>query len=582
MMDKTVLASLLEPLEDSEGILVCTNEVPYRDDESTKRLFGTFQFTEIDGLDGGPHYRYTNSGVVICHTGPSINVLIGGEVPEAIPDLMRALDQLGWKDVDIYSRHGQAFFDDIARHTPASVDLNITLREVPIDLSDDLADFARQATAASAESFENAEASFMQMLRSDAGLPPSPVSTPQEAPAADVEASNLGMGVAVGVAHNYVPDSDADEFAPMVPAPIPLIGEPPVNALPISAAPKPAQARPVISLATPSPVDLQPVPQNRPPAAVEPVLAQDLHRTSGASRLVGGTTSTNSISVKQVTEVQEETPVQKRATPSPTPMPAAQVRHKFESHPVSSDFPAEPISLGDSLVVACLPEHRYLDEELQELADGRDIVILEPGAATWSDCHASWTLLDEHSGVDLVAALWPNEKQDHLAIHAMFTLAQHQSAPHSLSNLLALAGQDISDELFSQFADAGIHAQLIDHLRMQHRMGLLDMSLWRMVVDLWSAAAMTCSRQVLFSALAERQVKPLLVLVRLDAMDFGSAAEFLAAGALRWASRLANSQRTAATVVPAAPLMEKEALAASLVSQMPPDMLSLFKRIINS
>lgn len=582
MMDKTVLASLLEPLEDSEGIFVCTNEVPYRDDDSTKRLFGTFQFTEIDGLDGGAHYRYTNSGVVICHTGPSINVLIGGEVPEAIPDLMRALDQLGWKDVDIYSRHGQAFFDDIARHTPASVDLNITLREVPIDLSDALADFGRQAVAASAESFETAEASFMQMIRSDAGLPPSSTSTPLEAPTSEAEANNLGMGVAVGVAHNYVPDIDIDEFAPMVPAPIPLVDEQPMSGVPISAAPKPTQARPVISLATPSPVGLQPVPKIQHLASVEPEPAQESHRTTGGSGLVGTTQSTSSISVKPVAAVTEETPAQKRALPSPTPMPAAHERRNLESRPVSSDFPAEPISLGDSLVVACLPERRYSGEELQALADGRDIVILEPGAATWSDCHVSWNLLDEHSGVDLLAALWPNEKQDHLAIHAMFTLARHQSVPHSLSNLLALATQDVSDELFVQFAEAGIRTQLIDHLRMQHRLGLLDMSLWRMVVDLWSAAAMTCTRQIAFSALSDRQVKPLLVLVRLDAMDFGSAAEFVAAGALRWASRLANSQRAVASVVPVAQFAEKEALAASLVSRMPPDMLSLFKRILNS
>lgn len=578
-LDNTVLASLLEPLDDSEGILICKNEIPYRDDDSTRRLFGTFQFTEIDGLDGGSHYRYTNSGVVICHTGPSINVLIGGDVPEAIPDLMRALDQLGWKHVDIYSRHGEAFFNDIARHTPASVDLNITLREVPIDLSDDLADFARKANEASAEAFDDAEARFMNILRSDAGLPPSSISTAVETADAQPEQSRLGMGVAVGVAHNYVPDSNIDEFTPMVPAPIPLSDEQPATTVSISAAPKPAQARPVISLATPSPVA-----QNHAQAIVESVATHDIPNTTGASGPVGSTKSdhSHSVSVKPASGATEANPVQKRVLPSPAPMSAPHVRRNFETRSVSPDFPTAPISLGDSLIVACLPERRYSDEELLQLANGRDIVIFEPGAATWSDHHVSWNLLAERPGMDLVAALWPNEKQDHLAIHAMLTLAREQPTRQSLANLLALATQNISDELFSQFAEAGIHTQLVDHLWMQHRLGLLDVSLWRMVVDLWSASTTTCARQIQFSGLADGSVKPLLVLVRVDAMDVGSAAEFLAAGAVRWAFRLANSQRAVTTAIPKVPLSEKEELAAALVSQMPPEVLSLFKRIVNS
>lgn len=579
-LDHTVLASLLEPLEDSEGILVCCNEFPFRDEDSTKRLFGTFQFTEVEGLDGGQHYRYMDSGVVICHTGPSINILIGGEVPEAVPDLMRAIDQLGWRTVDVYARHGQAFFDDIARHMPASVDLDIALQEVPVELSDDLTDFAREAAAEGNVDYADVETNFMNMLRSESGLPSSPAPSLALAavPAEQTESVNVGMGMAVGVAHNYVPDAVLDDFAPTIPMPIPSAEEQPAQAGPVASPAKPqaASVRPVISLATASPVV---APQGRHQAESAAIPAKPAP-TVVSEQQVNSTEPARSMDKQpaQTLRMAETTPEMR----PPCPTPISGVRHQFDSRISPPEFPDEPISLGDSLVVVCLSERFCSEADLQELAAGRDVVIFEPGAVKLSDRHVSWNMIDEPAGLDLVAALWPYAKEDHLAVHAMLTLARLQPAPHSLSGLLALAKQDIESEIFPQLAAAQIDPQVMEYLRMQHRLGLMSVALWRMVVDLCSAAELERLHQsiarVSFSALAARQVKPLLVVVRLDALDSGSAAEFLAAGALRWVSRLANSRRAMMMPVPDELLSEAE----SLVSKMTPELLSLVQKLVNA
>lgn len=584
-LDQTVLASLLEPLEDSEGILVCGDEVPYRDEDSTKRLFGAFQFFGIDGLDGGQHYRYAGSGVVICHTGPSVNVLIGGDVTEAIPDLMRALDQLGWQNVDVYSTHGQAFFDDLAKHMPASVHLDVSLREIPAELSDDLQDFARQAFAATGGAGEaSVEEKFMSMLRSESSLSPSPAPNFAVAPSVQKETVNPGMGLAVGVSHNFVPEDDPADLSPTVPLPIPPTEKPPVNPTPFAAQEKPkaAMARPVIPLATASPVA---APQSQLQVESVAMLADPVPTSESETNAVA-LEPARSVVEQAIPAVRTAAMKQEVQLPFPAPAPTLNARRDFESLVISPDFPDAPITLGDSLVVVCLPKRGYSDADLQELAGDRDIVIFEPGAVNGSNRHVGWDMIDEQAGVDLVAALWPNEKQDHLAVHAMFALARHQPAPRSLSSLLTLATQDIESAIFPQLEAAEIDPQIVDYLHMQHRLGLLDVSLWRMVVDLWSAARLEESQQaavrVSFSALAGRRVKPLLVLVKLDALDSGSASEFLAAGALRWVSRLAISQRTTTTFGAAVPVTEKEQLAASLASLMTPELLSILHKLVNS
>lgn len=592
-LDQTVLASLLEPLEDSEGILICVNEVPFRDEDSTKRLFGAFQFFGIDGLNGGQHYRYASSGVVISHTGPSVNLLIGGDVTEAIPDLMRALDQMGWRNVDVYSPHGQNFFDDLVKHMPASVQLDVSLRDIPTELNVDLRDLARQASAATVANDATDEANFMNMLRSESGIPPSPATASFAEPIMQKETVNPGMGmgvgvgVGVGVSHNFVPDTDPADFAPMIPSPIPAAEEYAANTT-LSASSLKSQSpqmRPVISLATASPVAV-PHDMSKTKPVVMPANQASII-VSEQKAVVVEPEPTRLIDEQLATTIMQKSKViVEKQAPCPVPVSAPGVRHNFVSRLVFPIFPEAPITLGDSLVVVCLPERSYSDESLRVLAEDREIVIFEPGAVKVSDRHVRWDIINEQAGVDLVAALWPQAKEDHLAIHALFDCVRDQSSPHSLSDLLALAIQDIDSVILPRLQAVGTDSQVMDYLRMQHRLGLLEVSLWRIVVDLWSVATLEPAQQSVarmsFVALAERRVKPLLVLVRLDALDAGGGGEFLSDGALRWVSRLAISQRVATPPDVTNQHSETEQLAAKLVSGMTPELLSILQRLVKA
>lgn len=579
-LDRTVLASLLEPLDDCEGILICAGEVPFRDEDSVKRLFSTFQFFGTDGLNGGQHYRYANTGVIICHTGPSINLLIGDDVSEAVPDLMRALDQMGWQNVDVYSRHGQAFFDDLVKNTPASVQLDVSLRDIPSDMSSDLRELARQVSMGTVANAATDEANFMNMLRSESGLP---LADPPPAIPVHQPISAHGMGVAVGIANNYVPDAATDEFAPIIPSPIHADDEISSNASPprTSAGAAPVgTARPVIALATASPVaastDAGQIKAAATPAA-SPAPADRPTQMPAQQR--------QPVQTARMETAQTQEGIGKTfSAAAPSPATAATARRAFVSRiEPPPHLPDAPIVLGDSLVVVCTPGCGYSDDALRTLAEDRGVVIYEPGATALTDRHVGWDLVGENAGVDLVAALWPNERQDHLAIHALLAMARHQPTPHALADLLALAATPVDAGPASRLAEAEVDAVVTDYLRMQHRLGLLELSLWRVIVDLWSAATLASAQSstcVSFSALAARRTAPLLVVVRIDALDTGCAAEFLAFGLLRWISRLADSQRISAAPIVSPSTADTEQLVTSLISGMTPEQIAIFQSIL--
>lgn len=603
----SVLASLLESISECEGVLVCRDTLPAMDDDAVGRCFSTFMFTQFSGgSDNGLNFSHEESGTSLCYTGASVALAIGGEVSDALADLLKVLFQLGWKNIDVYSETGEGLYHDMCMSIPASVDIQLTACDIPVGLSDDMAAFSQQVSRGGGDSSVD---QFMSMFSEDAGVP-APSSTSSSAAPSVVAGTqhagtSPGMGVSVGVASNYIPDDGLDPYdqAPMVPGATPDV----VEGVGIQ--------RPLIRLSTASPVagiddavegkgvDVEksiqasaqhPLPSPAPstPSFGAPVVAPVAAPTEDGSgvRAAAGAHAPI-VPLVDVGAVAEPPP------PSPSPF----VKGCLAATPVQ--FPSDPIYLGDAVVVFDTPGNRLASSVLEQVRAGargrRDVVWIEPGASVASDQHAGWALFDEiPAGADglalmrgLVASLWPDDAQAQLQIMALLVLLRAEGQGYgsavsvSLKNVLdaVLGVEDRS--ILSRLAAAAqtggkIAEQMLQTLYRQNQ-GYVATTTARIVDTLWSVPLLDEQKgapSLSFIQLAKGGDDRVVVVV-LDSLDSGGAAEFLAAGMLRWVTLLRDSRRITASAVE--PVSAAEKAAAQILQELPADAVAALSKLLS-
>lgn len=593
LIDPASLREILGVLPDSEAILVCRtlrdDLFPHESSEEVLRCFMTFGFSPMGESFSADTttVQHDSTGIVLTCEHPSVSIDLGGDVRELIPDLARVLDAMGWVEFDVYSStNPQAFFNDLTGISgiPAALDhLTPRLQEVP-DLDGDSADLAgfAQVVAQQAGSHGDRDSSltgFMDALdqvemqaqvdeRSVGGRSPALTGVDSVA-AAPIGAggTQVGMGVGVGVGSartpasgNFVPDSDELPLArPIVADAGVSVADPVSPVMPPAAAVAPGAmaGRPRFGISTSSPVASASavaatvsesaavpagsvavtVPAGVPMAAAEaPKVAEIVSPLAGPMGVGDSSGETISADV--------DVPVLTPPLPlsglgdEPVRLAAASVA------PVEFVFPTEPVALGDSLVVVCSPTSPRSDAEIEALADGREVVFLEVTKSP-TDRHVQWDFLSEHDdgSQDLVAAFWPMASHDHLALSALFSLAKRGDDSPSVAKLLALAIQP-GDVLIGHWVKYQLSSYLGQLMARMNELHLLKPALWRAVDAFWPLvlAQASSQRSLSFGALV-RERQRVLVVLRMDALDQGTAVEFLMAAAVRWVMRLAKSRR---------------------------------------
>lgn len=609
----TVLASLLESVQDNEGILVCRDELREWADEAVCRAFATYQFDLFRGIDDGLTFSHADSGTSLCYNGIGVTLATGGNITEAMPDLLRALHDLGWRNIDVYSAHGEDLYYDLARYIPAHIELELHSCDIPTDANNDL-----RALSEMIESRQNGgpstEEQFMDVLRGEVGMPPLAstavaVESPSFTPPVDAKP---GMGVAL----NYIPDIGSDDpmdFAPQVPG-LGSGGIAPSSAsIATPSAPRAftGGARPVFELSTGSPVaelgaaspstpaspSLLPVEASRPPApatisavklATAEVIEETHHRSAPhapAARVKG---------------VDEKNPASSN-TKSGTALPFARpvVSGNLEKDLVRQDVPVGPVEIGDAVVLLDTPWHRLDAAHLSEWqSDGgkqREIVRIEPGTHLLSKQHANWSPLMEFNSIaddwpllqGLVSAMWPT-KGDFLPMLGSLLLLKAESTagtPPQLGDLFGLAMLD-SDTLIERMTlneDEMLQEVLPFLLPLRQRQAM-EATLRRLAEDIGplvlidnrKAGNLANSPHLSFVDVARGGDSRIFV-VALDSMDLDGPAEMFASGLMRWVGRLAETQRLSFAKTKSA----AEAEASKVLEGMSPEMREALQKVLS-
>lgn len=559
-MAPSVLASLLESLEDCEGVLVCRDQLADWEEESVARCFATFQFQSFASGDDGLRFTHVDSGTSITYSGVAVRISVGGDLPEALPDLLRTLGQLGWCNMDVYSQQGDALYEDLARLMPASVDIQMRLCEVPTEMSSDLRAFSAEVEKAGTGGTSTQD--FLRVFREESGLPP--VTAPEEP---EFKPVNPGAQVndQIGVARNYVPDVNPFDMAPQVPGGATEAVDMPVEA---TAVPK----RPIIRLNSASPVMSAPAagqPVSAPvPAPVQPAAGLPDEPGNGVRVTVAAAAPVTSPVVPEpkasepAAELKAVTPAAffEPEFPGRIAPPSPALLDESFNHAMLS--PKATIQLGAATIVVDAPWHRLSDEDIASVGSGRSIVRVEPGHPKQQ--MASWALGDEipveadgwRVGQALASALWPmNTAAQVVALAALLTLKARSTTPVTLDDLRTAANNP------GWFASPEVDLALSTALT-SISVPVLAETWARIFRDLWSKP----SPSSLESAPAPMSFRRLLdgdddrvFVLTLDDLDLGTAAEFEVAGMLRFAQRLAGSRRLRAPVKEQLSQAEREA-----------------------
>lgn len=606
----TVLASLLESVQDNEGILVCRDELKEWADEAVCRAFATYQFDLFRGIDDGLTFSHADSGTSLCYNGIGVTLATGGNITEAMPDLLRTLHDLGWHNIDVYSAHGEDLYYDLARYIPAHIELELRSCDIPTDANNDL-----RALSEMIESRQiggpSTEEQFMDVLRGEVGMPPLASTAGPSSFTPPVDAKP-GMGIGL----NYIPDIGSDDpmdFAPQVPD----LGSGGIAPSPVSVAtPSAPRAftggpRPVFELSTgspvaesgaaspPSPASPSPLPveASRPPApatisavklATAEVIEETHHRSAPpapAARVKG---------------VDEKNPASSN-TKSGTALPFARpvMSGNLEKYLVRQDVPVGPVEIGDAIVLLDAPWHRldaaHLSEWQSEGGRPREIVRIELGARRLSKQHANWSPLMEFNSIaddwallhGLVSAMWPT-KGDFLPMLGLLLLLKAENAdgtPPQLGDLFGLAMLD-SDALIERMT-------LIEHEMLQEVMPFLDPLRQRqamettlrrlaedigplVLIDKLKAGNLANSPHLSFVDVARGGDSRIFV-VALDSMDLDGPAEMFASGLMRWIFRLAETQRLSFAKTKSA----AEAEASKVLEGMSPEMREALQKVLS-
>lgn len=605
-----VLASLLEAVNESEGVLICRNEIETSWDESqVGRAFAIYQFNLFQGNsgDGELTFSHEESGTSLTYTGTAVTIAFGGHITEALSDLLQALYQLQWRNIDVYTNN-EEFFDDLARCMPASVDIDLERCDVPVDLSEDLTAFSA-AVAANAYSAESNVDEFNRVFAASEGVAPPPAPSVVSAPAQPAISAAPGMGVGVGVKHNYIPDES--DLALPVPGLVSAGGDDEAFAEPHAAAPlvvAPGAARRAFSLSSPSPVaepvvGAAPVAEAPVSAPISPVPEAPLQgvvpAVAPAARV--GEDGINAVAVVEAAIAAPPVHVAP-VVADESVSSAAQV----DVAPwVMESWVSGPIRIGDAVVVLDSSLRPLSDAQLEELrTEGgrqRKVVRIEPGASVVTGEHVFWSpgaevsflRSDEEDGNlavlrGLVASLWPNGARDHLVTLALLVLLDVEddcSPAGSLGALLNLAQQGM-DSVLARLEDSRRSSRLLDRLVPMVRDSGSAASLGRLVGDLWAVPLMGWaaayaggdSPPLSFAQVARGGDERIFV-VTVDAMEEAGVEVFVVGGLMRWVARLAHSRR----VKPVAAAVESAAVqeAAKMLEQLPPEMVAAMKAVLS-
>ena len=601
-IDPSVLASLLDAIADSDGVLVCRDQIPIPDEEVICRAFGIFMFEMFSSDDEGLSFSHADSGTTLTYTGIGVKLIPGGQLTEAIPDLLKTLNSLSWRNVDVYSIHGDALYNDLASNMPASIDIQLVSRDIPADANLD-ADVANFSAAVANGGAATSEEDFRATFRAANNIPPVPPPPPElviQGPAAQE-----GMGV--GVSFNYIPESVKTK--PGIPE---VQGEMPpmVTAAAMASA---AISRPVIKLDTASPVsETVHVPSPAAPSQVTRTAA-----VTGVTPPVG-----NSLDGKNSSETPLETLRSAVVAPSPgsSSLPSVSgddgangrgahvaitgMRGKCAPAPC----PFGPVTLGDAIVVLDAPWDRLSDQHLATLVTQggvcRDVVLCEPGTLAYEASGAAWDVLAElPSGADdgdvarsLVAALWPDLRDDHLLILSLLLMLKAERgddvrpAGSVWDDLLAVA-QLGADELLGRLLRAAdqegllgvlvgkLRSTIISSITTSGGLGRLATSLWAFALrDVFPANGPACPT-LSFTRLALGGDSRVVV-ISVDALDIFGVGEFLAAGAIRWATVLSDTRRGVGAVKVWA--TEAERAAEAVMQGLDPQVIAALERRILS
>lgn len=560
--NNVLLNSLLADMDAYEGVLVCRNVLPEWEESAIARAFMTFQFAPSPADDVGVNFLHADSGTTLCYYGNSLSIDVGGQIVEAMDDLLRVLAELGWVNVDVYSIHGAEFYADFSRQMPATVEIQLVLQDIPIEMDESLSEFSTKAALAVQQhqivaSPYSSKDEFMSAFRTAEGIAPSP-----------------------GPLAHTGNDSFSDPYTSELPVPLAAAIE---------------KGKTVISLNTPSPVStgLPKVMQFEvDPMDAELVIPDSLPSLSATTANMGIGVTVISVqpvamdAVAAISHVELATldirPPEALVIPKSVEIEKVQVERVISCAPLLVNEQVKPSDvyvLGNSIVVLDAPWSSMDCAEIEALAIGgvhspREIVFFEPGATALSDRHVEWDLfgeiLDGPEGMEaarlLVTSLWPERPRVHLLLTALILMMREDAGVvNNVAALIGLVNANVAthlQRLEKLGATNPVFAKLAMALRQQLGCTSMDAALQESVQDLWSVLLLPTVREiesadvsvrpapVSFRALAHSQEAKVIVLT-LDALDEGSAAEFFVKGVLRLVPRLAQSRRIKNRAIPA-------------------------------
>lgn len=583
-----ILASSLESIQDCEGVLVCRDTLRDWPEQSINRAFGTYQFAPFKKKRGGEDdegptfvndgltFVHDESGTSLTYSAPTVTLEVGGHISEAIPDLLRALHDLGWRNIDIYSVNADALFFDLSRFMPAHLsDFQLQTCDIPTDLNTDLVAFSQAVAGHGGAESVSAEDEFMRVFRSGEGLQPGneallDAESSAAPPAIPTPPAIPGMGVGVNV--NYVPDDGYTDPADVFP-PIPgLPGREEASAAsPLSPAPLVVSAgapRPAFSLATESPVlGAAPAPSVVPPAVEvpSPALPVPALPAAVAEDDIGEAGEMPAAAGKSADGLVRGIPSQigKRGAP----VSFMEVPNSFPSYHAVAAPPSTIVHLGCAVVALDAPWHRLDDAQINELrrsntGTARDVRIIELGATSFSVEHMRWSPLfdldrnqtDFRTAQALGTSLWPGAVDAPLLFSSVLALADGTETEY-VKSLFSAGGVDfdgmreVLNQRGGEQSGNSLCNQVFPLLLMQWKnrnILSLDASLHKVMTDLWALHRNDDKENspppfVSFSSIAHQCDDDHLYLVRIDSLDLGTSYEMLSTGLMRWVEKLSAS-----------------------------------------
>lgn len=610
-INPSVLASLLESIADSDGVLVCRDQIPVLEDDAICRAFSIFMFEMFSSDDEGLSFSHADSGTTLTYNGIGVKLIPGGQLTEAIPDLLKALHSLSWRNADVYSIHGEALYEDLAGNMPASIDIQLMPRDIPADanLDADVANFSA-AVAGGGAAAAASDTDFLSVFRAGNNLPPATLAAPEIITPPPAASEGMGIGVHV----NYIPDSfDPLDTEPRIPEEMPSLA---------AVAPPAETRRPVITLDTASPVAgavRVPAATSSPSPAPSPARAPASEAKAAAPMGGEGLDSkggNGDIAQSVVRQVVVAPSLASSSLPLASDSDAASGRgghakihdaERTHGTRASVPCPSGPVALGDAIIVLDAPWDRLSAERLAALAAHggvhHDVVRYEPGTVAREASGAVWDVLAElPSGADdgdaarsLVAALWPDLRDDHLLILSLLLMLkvergdEERHAGAVWSDLLAVAQLDADEllgRLFRATDQGGLLGKLVVGLRSTIVSSIAAGGLGRLGMSLWAFALRdTCptggraSPALSFTPMAAGGDSRVVV-ISVDALDKFGVGEFLAAGAMRWAAVLSETRRGVGAARGRA--SEAERAAEAVMQGLDPQVIAALERRILS